>query len=244
MAERSWYQRNREKALADMRARRATPEGRRKRQSESRKYREKHKQKINAWQRDYYHRSSDRRNACKAQASTWVKLNKQRRRQWIRRYWKANGDRLRAENKVYRATPAYQTRRKNYEARPEVRAAMRRLRRTWWPLHYRKHKERLLAQMRPHRLKYMTQRKTRMRTPVEEAEAIKQFIVQTLQLPEVMCAYCGLPAKKREFDHAIPLSRGGQHVLANIRVACAFCNRSKANKTPEEFMQYRQEVGI
>lgn len=35
-------------------------------------------------------------------------------------------------------------------------------------------------------------------------------------------------------DHVIPLSRGGEHSYANIRVTCRPCNLKKHNKLPEE----------
>lgn len=43
-----------------------------------------------------------------------------------------------------------------------------------------------------------------------------------------VCAYCGGPHE--QWDHVIPLSRGGKHCLANLRPACARCNRSKHAK--------------
>jgi len=47
------------------------------------------------------------------------------------------------------------------------------------------------------------------------------------------CVYCGLAYE--ELDHVIPLSRGGEHSLANIRPACRSCNRRKHAKTPDEW---------
>jgi len=37
-----------------------------------------------------------------------------------------------------------------------------------------------------------------------------------------------------EFDHYIPIAKGGKHERNNIRVSCLQCNRSKAAKVPEE----------
>jgi 5-methylcytosine-specific restriction endonuclease McrA len=51
------------------------------------------------------------------------------------------------------------------------------------------------------------------------------------------CYYCGEEhGGKYEIDHFIPLSVGGPHVLANLRIACRPCNRSKRNKMPEQFI--------
>lgn len=53
-------------------------------------------------------------------------------------------------------------------------------------------------------------------------------------IPKV-CFYCGVSCEKMyHVDHFIPLSRGGAHVLTNLRVACPSCNLSKAAKLPAE----------
>lgn len=51
-----------------------------------------------------------------------------------------------------------------------------------------------------------------------------------------LCFYCGikLEYKEAEFDHYIPLAKGGLHEKKNIRCSCMFCNRSKGAKMPEE----------
>jgi len=48
--------------------------------------------------------------------------------------------------------------------------------------------------------------------------------------------YCGasLAFSAVEFDHYIPIAKGGKHERNNIRVSCLQCNRSKAAKVPEE----------
>jgi 5-methylcytosine-specific restriction endonuclease McrA len=35
-------------------------------------------------------------------------------------------------------------------------------------------------------------------------------------------------------DHIIPLSKGGEHSVANLQLAHPFCNRSKSNRLPGE----------
>ena len=39
------------------------------------------------------------------------------------------------------------------------------------------------------------------------------------------CAYC--PAPATEFDHVVPISRGGHHSIGNLLPVCGTCNRSK-----------------
>lgn len=52
------------------------------------------------------------------------------------------------------------------------------------------------------------------------------------------CAYCGLqfgPAKRLEWDHVVPVARGGSHGIGNLLPACQECNRSKSHRTVMEW---------
>lgn len=53
------------------------------------------------------------------------------------------------------------------------------------------------------------------------------------------CFYCNVVPNKIEIDHKIPISRGGTNDENNLVVACQKCNRSKRNKTVEEFLNWR-----
>lgn len=48
------------------------------------------------------------------------------------------------------------------------------------------------------------------------------------------CAYCKR-LEKLTIDHIIPLDQGGRHDASNICLACARCNNSKNNRTPEQW---------
>lgn len=50
-----------------------------------------------------------------------------------------------------------------------------------------------------------------------------------------VCFYCGSTEGPFELDHIIPWSRGGDHSVENLVVACRPCNRSKGAKTLEEW---------
>jgi len=50
------------------------------------------------------------------------------------------------------------------------------------------------------------------------------------------CMYCGVVfhPSKLTLDHILPQSRGGANSWQNLVSACQFCNRKKADRTPEE----------
>ncbi len=52
---------------------------------------------------------------------------------------------------------------------------------------------------------------------------------QRLLLYGGMCAYC-MKAPKKDFDHAIPLSKGGTNFASNIYPTCWACNRGRGGK--------------
>jgi uncharacterized protein YdaU (DUF1376 family) len=49
------------------------------------------------------------------------------------------------------------------------------------------------------------------------------------------CVYCNTDEGAFDVDHVIPWSRGGHHGMSNFAWACAPCNRSKKDMTPEEW---------
>lgn len=49
------------------------------------------------------------------------------------------------------------------------------------------------------------------------------------------CVYCGTKQGPFEADHIMPRSRGGLDIDTNLVCACRACNRSKKDKTPEEW---------
>jgi 5-methylcytosine-specific restriction endonuclease McrA len=64
----------------------------------------------------------------------------------------------------------------------------------------------------------------------------KSDIESLLLAQKSRCFYCDSKLGKYEIEHIIPLSKGGEHKLYNIVLACVHCNRTKGNKHPEEFV--------
>lgn len=54
------------------------------------------------------------------------------------------------------------------------------------------------------------------------------------------CFYCQSPSWT-DWDHRIPLSKGGKDCLANLVPSCKRCNCSKGAKSPKEWLRSRQD---
>lgn len=61
----------------------------------------------------------------------------------------------------------------------------------------------------------------------------KLLVVQGQQ-----CAYCGV-SDNLEWEHIVPLSRGGPDVIDNLVLSCAKCNREKSARNPIEWYAAR-----
>lgn len=54
----------------------------------------------------------------------------------------------------------------------------------------------------------------------------------------LICEYCGVDCTfDHQFDHRLPLSRGGLHHPDNLCIACPTCNQRKGGMTAEEFWE-------
>ncbi len=63
--------------------------------------------------------------------------------------------------------------------------------------------------------------------------SVRNFI---LKRDNYTCQYCGDKDGPFEADHIMPKSRGGTDEERNLVCACRSCNRSKKDRTPEEWM--------
>ena len=57
-----------------------------------------------------------------------------------------------------------------------------------------------------------------------------------LERDNFTCTYCGSKEAPFEADHVLPRSRGGLDVIENLVCACRRCNRSKKDKTLDEWL--------
>lgn len=65
---------------------------------------------------------------------------------------------------------------------------------------------------------------------IDPAVVLRQF--------DHRCGICNeLLGDKVDFDHIVPLSRGGQHVASNVQPAHPRCNKQKLTKTPPDTLR-------
>lgn len=109
--------------------------------------------------------------------------------------------------------------------------------------YYEENKEHLLAYQREYRkdTKRMTTYKMRRRSRERGllATLTPEDWDRILEEHDYKCHYCNEPHDELEREHRIPASRGGGFTPENIVPACPRCNRSKGDKTEEEFLEYR-----
>jgi len=67
----------------------------------------------------------------------------------------------------------------------------------------------------------------------------KEISNKIFQRDNYTCVYCNKIGGKLEVDHIIPISRGGGNELSNLATACRKCNRQKKDRTPDEFVRWR-----
>lgn len=67
--------------------------------------------------------------------------------------------------------------------------------------------------------------------PIKNSE-----LVSLLLAADGKCSYCGSFARL-SFDHKVPLSKGGEHSIENIAIACVSCNSRKGSMRLDEFIE-------
>lgn len=65
----------------------------------------------------------------------------------------------------------------------------------------------------------------------------KRIREEVVQRDGHCCVYCGNTSGPFDIDHVLPWSRGGSNAVSNLAVSCSSCNRSKSDRTPEEWLQ-------
>jgi 5-methylcytosine-specific restriction endonuclease McrA len=64
-----------------------------------------------------------------------------------------------------------------------------------------------------------------------------------------LCAGCSKPVNlihgdplQATIDHVVPIALGGRHVLGNMQLLCAACNRAKGATPPELWQRFEESA--
>lgn len=171
-----------------------------------------------------------------ADSRAWNLAHPERAREAVRRYqakesskelqrWRyantAYGDRARARGKVYREQNREQVTARVAAWRAANPERTNRNKRNWAAAHPEYTRE--FARLKSARRRAMKRETTTSRFTVQQ-------LASRLEYYGGRCWMCGAPWA--QWDHVKPLSRGGAHMLANLRPACSSCNISKGAQWP------------
>lgn len=157
-------------------------------------------------------------------------------RAYYRNYRRLNRRRLAAYESVWRKKNRWRYRDKEREQRRRwasanavhVTAARR--------AYYERNHERLNAQHR--RWKQQNPVRNAAHESARRARKARSGVIAAVDYEAILirdCGLCGIcgnpiPPQELEFDHIVPLSRGGLHISENIQATHSLCNRRKHSK--------------
>ena len=120
--------------------------------------------------------------------------------------------------------------------------------------HYLKHKDKIAKAGREYYIKNKDNilKKVKAYNKTEKGKAVKMNTctkrrkycksgdIETKELRMLLsesefCYWCSTKLKLKQVDHYMPLSRGGEHTLANLVISCPKCNNHKRAKDPIEY---------
>lgn len=97
-------------------------------------------------------------------------------------------------------------------------------------------------QRHPERAKITRMHANHARRVAYDSGCSKSELEQWISSQSKICTYCGVACESDyHVDHFYPLSRGGKHQIANLRIACKSCNLRKSNRDPHEFIKSLSE---
>lgn len=176
------------------------------------------------WKKQDYIKHSER---YKARAKAWYNNNKERHRARYKEYCKRRPDIIRACSRRHYF---------KYHAENLARGKLFKKR------YIEKNRAKVAASA--HFLRTLRRQRIKFLGDTSDRAAIISFVSELKSKPDVVCSYCLTPifGKMVTVDHKIPIARGGIHAVSNLCPACRRCNSSKGNKTPEEFLLFKQSV--
>lgn len=175
-----------------------------------------YRQKDTVKQRDARRKNTpEYRAAAAARTKQWKQDNPDRAKQTSDDYYRKNKDRIKAYQETYRAENPDKL--KKYQAD-----------------YYQRHKEKKKAWRQSAEYKHRDRLKSARRRAMQIEATVVPFtearLKERLSYYANKCWICGKPAT--HIDHVKPLSKGGAHMLCNLRPACGPCNMSKNARWP------------
>lgn len=155
----------------------------------------------------------------------------------------------------------YKYYKEHYEKNPEIKERRKKQNKKVGQNYYLKHRQELREKQRVYSRIYYLENKEKInaynKKYSEEHPIMRRLIWQNYHAKKVatgkvskkeiekliedsggICFWCGnkIEEGKMHLDHIYPLSRGGEHKITNLVVACASCNLRKTNRDPEIFI--------
>lgn len=158
-------------------------------------------------------------------------------------YAAANRPKVAAKVRAWRAKNRDAANERARELYAENATKMRERKRIWREAHAEEVRQRAreIAAANPERVALKNHRRRQRITDGADLTADQWSAICSEY--EGRCAYCAGEVPKPEFEHVVPLSRGGRHTASNVVPACRFCNRSKGSSTAEEFVARKDLEG-
>lgn len=150
-------------------------------------------------------------------------------------YYVANKERLAAEHKLY-----YETNKVSIAAAAKVyRKANREAALEYGKIYCESNRKRLAEyyKINPEVVKASQSRRRASKKVSMSKEDRTLSVEYRKAIKNDPCFYCGTREGTFHDDHYIPLSKGGTDHWWNLVRACAFCNLSKKDKMPKDFLQ-------
>lgn len=221
--QRKWYAANRERVIAAVRA--YALDNVDKIKEQQRQYREANRERLNAEARQKYVANRAKRQACN---KAWASANADKVSSYKAEWYQANKA-MAAARVRERRDEINARRRERYAADPSKVLA-------WGRAYVERNREKVAAkskarlrswrQANPERVAEKdARRRARKRNtavgPIDYAKILSES--------GGICGICKKPLDLlgRDFDHIVPLARGGTHTADNIQVTHSHCNRAK-----------------
>ena len=172
-------------------------------------------------------------------------LTKEEKKTYHKTYYIAHKEELQARNRAYHHANKDRLNalhREWYIKNQQGTDELREYKRQWYIEHYNpeeaNRKSKIYRQSEEGKMKRRLAKHQR-RTIEKEGNITIAEINNLLSNANNICAYCrkNIPEGKLQFDHIIPLIKGGKHHIDNLAISCEPCNKSKSSRDLDVFLK-------